>query len=163
MHRAIAVFVVGLLTVSSRPVDADCDRPRDVSIALNRASVVFRGVAREVKVIGIPGFQDVAPRGVKSQLGWRGWIVTLDVSTVWKGSVRRRLTLHVTGLSEDDAYTSFEVGEEYVVFANVNPPEKSARFGLRGLTYGAHGCGGTGLVLRSASYLRELGPGRPAS
>jgi hypothetical protein len=80
-----------------------------------------------------------------------------------EGRVGRRFALHVTPSAEDDAYESFRSGDEYLVFTEPNPPQKSERFGLNRLTYGAHGCGGTGLVAQSSSYLRDLGQGRPVS
>lgn len=86
--------------------------------------------------------------------------MTFRVFSVWKGAPPKDFTLHVTALSEDDAYEEFRQGEQYVVFADINPSIKSERFGLRGPTYGAHGCGGTGHVAYSASYLKELGPGK---
>jgi hypothetical protein len=105
-------------------------------------------LARDVKVVG-------------NANSWRGWIVAFTVFRVWKGDPKAALTLHVTALSEDDAYEEFRQGEQYVVFADVNPASKSERFGVRGLTHGAHGCGGTGPVAHSASYLKQLGPGEP--
>lgn len=163
MHRAGAVVLSFLvfLVVSSRSAQADCDRPRTVGPALSRAVLLFRGTVRDVRTIEKPDDRKTDRRGAGTQLRRVGDIVAFDVSTVWKGSVGRQLTLHMTALGEDDAFTPFTPGAEYLVFAEINSPAKSERFGIRGLTYGAHGCGGTGLVSQSAVYLRELGPGQP--
>ena len=161
MRQSLAAFVVGCLTVAS--ASADCNRPRSATTALSGATLVFRGIVRDLKTIENRGSQNITPRGVQSQAPWTGLVVTFEVSSVWKGSIETRLTLHITAMGEDDAYTSLKKGGEYIVFASVNPPMKSERFGVRGVTYGAHGCGGTGPVSLSALYLRELGPGRPPS
>jgi|SRR5687767_2876399 hypothetical protein len=165
MRWLTGLFVLGFLVTLSRNMEADCDRPRDVAVALTRATVVFRGIARQVKTIEDRGYRNITPKGIviDGRDPWRGWIVTFTVFSVWKGAVGRDFTLHVTAFSEDDAYEDFKQGEHYVVFAEVNAPPKSKRFGVKGATYGAHGCGGTGRVSQSAVYLRQLGPGRPVS
>lgn len=150
MRLIPALLVIAACSLMCPSAMADCDRPRMAAPALERASIAFRGLAREVKAAGVAG-------------SWRGWIVTFTVFTVWKGEPPRDFTLYVSGLGEDDAYEEFRRGEQYVVFAALNPTVTSARFGIRGLTYGAHGCGGTGPVAHSTSYLKELGPGRPLS
>ena len=148
MRLVPGLLLIGASLFLCPSASADCDRPPSAATALTRATVVFRGVTREVKVVGSPG-------------SWRGWIVTFTVFESWKGAPRRDFTLHVTALSEDDAYEDFRPGEQYVVFADVNVGRKAERFGLRGTTYGAHGCGGTGALSHADSYLKELGPGQP--
>jgi hypothetical protein len=88
------------------------------------------------------------------------WVVTLDVSRVWKGVVGKRFVLHVVQMHEDDAFKGFEQGSEYLVFAIRNSPEKTALFHLAGPTYGASTCGGTTSLLWGMSYLLDLGPGK---
>lgn len=147
MRRLFILFAVSGFALLSSPAWADCSR-RNAAPALENAAIAFRGLAREVKAVGVPG-------------SWRGWVVAFRVFSVWKGAPTTDLTLYVTALSEDDAYEEFRQGEQYVVFADINPSIKSERFGMKELTYGAHGCGGTGPIAHSASYLKELGPGRP--
>src|SRR5262249_39984120 len=72
----------------------------------------FRG-ARRLRLCGVKTTNEADPF-------WRGWIVTFDVSTICKGAVGGHFTLHVTAISEDDAFTSFRKAEEYMVFADVN-------------------------------------------
>ena len=160
MRRLAGLFVLVFLVTLPRNAEADCDRPRDVAVAWTRATVAFRGIAREVKIIEDRGYQSITPRGSERRSPWQGWIVSLTVFSVWKGAVGRDFTLHVIAFEEDDAYQEFKQDEQYVVFADINVPAKSKLFGLKGTTYGAHGCGGTGRVSQSAVYLRQLGPGR---
>jgi hypothetical protein len=50
--------------------------------------------------------------------------VTFRVFSVWKGAPTTDFTLHVTAVSEDDAYEEFRQGEQYVVFEDVKPSIK---------------------------------------
>jgi hypothetical protein len=134
MRWLVGLFVLGFLVTLPRNAEADCDRPRDVAVALTRATVAFRGIAREVKIIEDRGYQNITPRGIEGRSTWRGWIVSFNVYSVWKGAVGRDFTMHVIAFEEDDAYQEFKQGEEYVVFADVNEPAKSKLFGLKGTT-----------------------------
>ena len=148
MRTPPIVLAVCAATLLSAPTSADCDRPRNAVQALAGAAIAFRGLAREVTAVGVPG-------------SWRGWVVAFRVFSVWKGAPTTDFTLYITALSEDDAYEEFRQGEQYVVFADINSSMKSDRFGVKGTTYGAHGCGGTGPVAQQSAYLKELGPGKP--
>jgi hypothetical protein len=70
---------------------------------------VFRGQGRDIRTDGKPSSVD--------NPGWRGWIVTFDVSQVWKGSVEQHFVLHNVEVAPDDAFRDFERGSEYLVFA----------------------------------------------
>jgi hypothetical protein len=150
----VAAVCIGVIALGS-PAAADCDKPRSAVTALKRADVVFRGKVRDIRTYGKPSSVD--------NPGWRGWIVTFDVSQVWKGSVEQHFVLHNVEVAPDDAFRDFERGSEYLVFATQNPPSKNDYFNVKGPTYGAHGCGGTVSLLWGMSYLVSLGPGREPS
>lgn len=158
-----AALVVAVLAVVTSSAYADCGPPRSARVALARATVVFQGTVREIKNVG--GF--VPNRGRAWQ--WKARVVTLDVSAKWKGGVAKRFTLHLLPFHSDDADVELDQGEQYLVFAEVNPVEKSAVMGvLQGNTYGTSRCQGTVpirssnpfVVEKAKSYLRELGPGQ---
>jgi hypothetical protein len=86
--------------------------------------------------------------------------------------VAGRFTLHLLPFTPDDADVTLNEGEEYLVFTELNPVEKSAIMGvLHGDTYGTSRCRGTVTIRssnpfvseRAKSYLRELGPGQAPS
>ena len=148
----IAAGCVCVLALADTAV-ADCNRPRSALTALEYSDVVFRGVVRDVKTTG--GLID------GSTWPWTGWIVTFEVTRVWKGAVGSRFVLYSMRGAPDDAFTEFERGAEYLVFARRNSEATTARFQL-GLptTYGAHACGGTSSILSATKYLLDLGVGR---
>jgi hypothetical protein len=143
---------VCFFAVAATSANADCDRPRSAITALKQSDVVFRGTVRQIDIVS------------RNWNGWANrWIVTLDVSRVWKGRVGQRFTLHIAQTQEDDAFEPFEHGVEYLVFALRNSPQESALFHVSE-SYGATGCGGTTSLLWGMSYLVELGPGaRPGT
>jgi hypothetical protein len=132
----LLIATLSLLAVAiPSPARADCDSPRSALTALEQSDVVFRGAVREMKTIGEP-----------ARPNWKSaWIVTLDVSQVWKGL---------------DAYETFARGSEYLVFSTRNSQRKTARFGIKGETFGATGCSGTTSLPRGLGYLGQLGPSR---
>ena len=144
---------------TASPAIAHCSRPRSALTALKQSDLVFRATVRAMSTAGEPTWHYAPfPRAVAD---WHAWIVTLDVSQVWKGPVRKRFILHVAQTQEDDAFEDFRLGPEYLVFALRNSSQKSAIFHIAEPTYGATGCGGTmPLVVWGAKYLVELGPGR---
>jgi hypothetical protein len=150
-RSSFLVATLSLVAVAtSSPAIADCDRPRSALTAQKQSDVVFRGTVREMKTVGEP-----------ARPNWKAaWIVTLDVSQVWKGPVGKRFVLHLVRESEDDAFEYFERGSEYLVFSTRNSQRKTARFGIKGSTFGATGCSGTTSLLRGLEYLMELGPSR---
>ena len=154
MAKLVPAVFISLVVLGS-PAAADCDRPGSALTALKRADVVFRGKVRDIRTSGTPSSVD--------NPGWSGWIVTFDVSQVWKGPVGQQFVLHNVRVAPDDAFTEFERGADYLVIANQNPQSKSDRFNIKAPTYGAHGCGGTTSLLRDMSYLDSLGPGREPS
>lgn len=161
MKRSLVLAMLCLSAVAHpSPVIADCDRPRFALTALRQSDFVFRGTVREIKTLGERGYQNITPRGTEYHHGWTAWIVGFDVSRVWKGIVGKRFVLHIVPTQEDDAFEWFEQGTEYLVFAQRNSPQKTARLGLPEPTYGATGCGGTTSLLTGVMYLIDLGPGR---
>jgi hypothetical protein len=150
----VAAVCIGVIALGS-PAAADCDKPRSAVTALKRADLVFRGKVRDIRTYGTPSFVD--------NPGWSGWIVTFDVSQVWKGPIGQQFVLHNVRVAPDDAFTEFERGADYLVFANQNPQSGSDRFNMKAPTYGAHACGGTTSLLWGMSYLVSLGPGREPS
>jgi hypothetical protein len=153
----LATLCLSAIATAS-PATADCSRPRSSPTALKQADLVFRGTVREVKTAGKPSWR-YAPFS-RAVPVWNAWIVTLDVSRVWKGSVEKRFVLHVARTHPDDAFEGFEGGSEYFVFAQRNSPQKTAIFHREEPTYGATGCGGTTSVLYGMMYLIDLGPGK---
>ena len=147
----VLVATLGLLAVAiPSPARADCDSPRSALAALKQSDAVFRGTVREMKTVGKRAGTDwMAP-----------WIVTLDVSRVWKGLVGKQFVLHLVQEQEDDAFESFVRGSEYLVFSTRNSQRKTARFGIEGETFGATGCSGTTSLPRGLGYLGQLGPSR---
>jgi len=101
----VAAVCFGVVALGS-PAAADCDKPRSAVTALKRADVVFRGKVRDIRTHGKPSSVD--------NPGWRGWIVTFDVSHVWKGSVEQHFVLHNVEVAPDDAFRDFERGSEYL-------------------------------------------------
>ena len=160
-----AALVVAMSAMVASPAYADCDPPRSARVALARATLVFRGTVREIKNIG--GLAGNQGRAVP----WKATVVTFDVSAKWKGVVARRFTLHLLPFNPDDADVRLDKGKEYLVFAELNPVEKSAVMGVHRDTYGTSRCRGTGPIRssipfeveRAKSYLRELGPGQAGS
>ena len=156
-RSCIAFLTLFCLLLGTSPATADCDRPRSALSAMRGADLVFRGTVRDLRELRAEFRVSRRSSLVRT---W-GWVVSLDVGRVWKGAVGKQVTLHIAREGEDDAYDSFERGREYVVFANMNPPGKSGRFGVQRPTYGATGCGGTVSMLGASGYLLELGPGDP--
>jgi hypothetical protein len=117
-------------------------------------------MVRAVNLVTKRGYLEITRQGWIYRFPWTGTIVILDVSEVWKGLAGKGFVLRLSSDCEDDTYDGFRRGESYVVFAQRNSSRKTAQFGLSEPTYGAHGCGGTGLVMLSDAYLRELGRGR---
>jgi hypothetical protein len=154
----IAAFCLCVTALGDSAI-ADCSRPRSGVTALNQSDVVFRGTIREVKTTGGRGDLN-ATLGSADHLGWTGWVVTFDVSRVWKGAVGSRILLHNVRVAPDDAFTEFDPGVEYLVFATRNSDKNSARFRVAGPTFGAHACGGTTSLLWATNYLLDLGIGR---
>jgi len=163
MKRIWLVLALCLSAIATAsPALADCSRPRSALTALKQADLVFRGTVRWMSTAGEPTWRYAPfPRAVAE---WHAWILALDVSEVWKGSVGKRFILHVAQKQEDDAFEDFRLGPEYLVFALRNSPQKTAIFHAPEPTYGATGCGGTilltPLILWSERYLDELGPGK---
>ena len=164
-HHTALVVAISAMAASS--AYGDCDSPRSAREALARAAVVFQGTVREIKTIGGP-----AGDQLRSGVPWKARVVTFDVSAKWKGMIARRFTLHLLPFNPDDADARLDEGEQYLVFAELNPLEKSAMMGvLHGDTYGTSRCSGTVPmrssnpfeVERSKSYFRELGPGPAVS
>lgn len=152
MVRGFLIAAVFYLA-SAAHAGADCERPRSAVIALKYADLVFRGIVHDVRT-------DREPRFVSGS--WTpAWIVTFDVSRVWKGHVPKQFVLYVVQTKEDDAFESFERGSDFLVFAVCNSLEKTAVFGLKEPTYGATNCGGTASMLSAVPYLVSLGPGKP--
>jgi len=145
----LATLSLCAVATPSRAI-ADCDSPRSALAALKQSDAVFRGTVREMKTVG-----------ERPSPGWMAaWIVTLDVSQVWKGLVGKQFVLHLVQEGEDDAFEYFERGSEYLVFSTRNSERKTARFGLKGPTFGAAGCSGTTSLPRGLGYLGQLGPSR---
>jgi hypothetical protein len=160
MKRIRLVLALCLYAITTAlPALADCSRPQSAKTALKHADLVFRGTVRYMSTAGEPTWRYVPfPRAVAE---WHAWVVALDVSEVWKGSVSKRFILHVAQEQEDDAFSDFQLGPEYLVFALRNSPQKTAIFHVPEPTYGVTGCGGTmPVVLRTEKYLGELGPGK---
>ena len=156
-QRRLCVLVASLclsVVATASPAVADCGPPRSALTALKQSDLVFRGEVRDVETAGERTWHHAPFPRLR-----RGWIVTLDVSRVWKGHVDKRFVLHIAQAQEDDAFESFERGSEYLVFAQRNSPQKTALFGLPEPTYGATGCGGTMSLLTGMRYLIDLGPG----
>jgi hypothetical protein len=150
----LLIATLSLLAVAiPSPARADCDSPRSALTALKQSDVVFRGAVREMKTIGEP-----------ARPNWKSaWIVTLDVSRVWKGLVGKQFVLHLVREDEDDAFENFAAGSEYLVFSTRNSQRKTARFGIKAETFGATGCSGTTSLPGGLKYLMELGPSRMPS
>jgi len=159
IHVQIAAGCLCVLALADSAI-ADCDRPRSGLTALKQSDVVFRGTVREVRTTGGRGNQNVTPQGTEYQPGWTGWVVTFDVSRVWKGAVGNRFVLYSVRVTPDDAFTEFERGAEYLVFATRNSQAKSDLFRLGLPTFGAHACGGTTSLLWATKYLLDLGIGK---
>jgi len=159
IHVQIAAWCLCAIAIPGSAI-ADCDRPRSALTALKQADVVLRGTVREISTTGGRGEPIVAPRGTEYQPGWTGWVVTFDVSRVWKGTVGDRFILRSVLVGPDDAFTEFDRGAEYLVFARRNSDRDSARFGVAGPTFGAHLCGGTTSLLWATKYLLDLGIGK---
>lgn len=159
MKRSCILMALCLSAIATAsPAIADCGRPRSALTALKQADLVFRGTVRELKTVGEPRWHYAPfPRAVPV---WHAWIVSFDVSRVWKGLVGKRFVLHVAREQEDDAFEEFERGSEYLVFALRNSPQKTALFHATESTYGATNCGGTMPLLWGVKYLVELGPGK---
>ena len=82
-HILAALCLSAIATAS--PATADCSRPRTSQSALKHADVVFRGTVRELKTAGELSWTYAPfPRAAAV---WNTWIMTLDVSRVWKGPV----------------------------------------------------------------------------
>lgn len=156
LYVARAVWLAAIVCVATAaPARADCDRPRSAVYAMKQADVVFRGIVRRVET-------DMRPSTVSGTLVvWPKWVVSLDVSRVWKGQVGKQFVLRIVQTHEDDAFEWFERGSEYLVFAVRNSPQKSAVLPVQEPTYGATACGGTASMLWAIPYLVTLGPGRP--
>ena len=159
MKRSLVLVTLFLSVIATAsPAIADCDRPRSALTALKQSDVVFRGTVREVKTAGEPTWTYAPfPRAVPV---WHAWIVTLDVSRVWKGMAGKRFVLHIVQKQIEDAFIQFEPDSEYLVFALRNSRQNTALFHVVEPTYGAAGCGGTTFLLRFDPYLVELGPGK---
>ncbi|MGE4056518.1 MAG: hypothetical protein AB7F99_17145 [Vicinamibacterales bacterium] len=126
------------------------------SMAIERADVIFEGRIRELH-----GFF------ARPDYSFRSWIVTFDVSRVWKGTVGEAFTLHLLPIDMDGMYKDFELGGSYVVFSALNDQRLDDIRGIKGPTYGSHLCSGTFATGGSRDdrwreiSLKELGPGRP--
>jgi hypothetical protein len=146
------------VTTASRAV-ADCSRPPSALTALKQSDLVFRGTVQDVTITGGRGTQNITPAGSDHHPDWGGKVVRFDVSRVWKGAVGTLFFLRSVSEKPDDAFTEFDRGREYLVFARRNSPQQSALFNVAGATYGATGCGGTTSLVWGMKYLVELGPG----
>ena len=144
-------LVVAALMAVPAVAAADCSirSPKD---ALAHADVVFRGRVREIRHVS--GQSATAAQ-------WSGYVVTFDVSRVWKGQVAPVFVLHTGADHDEEPYPWFEPREEFLVFASEHPSPRSPHRGSTPFTYGAHACGGTVSMLRATPYLLWLGAGRP--
>lgn len=104
MVARFRLVLLGLLL--SQPLSACMCGRIDVATAVKQAHLVFRG-----KVVGVT-YLDPKSSAI------RRYGVTLQVSDVWKGDVKRRVVVYSSdGASDCDGFWK-DVGKDLMVFAN---------------------------------------------
>ena len=140
-----AAFIVGVMWLIWSPVPVyacSCVQPGSPSEELEKFSAVFAG-----RVVSVQHSYDP-----------EGGIITPDdhftigfkVSAVWKGSVHEDMYI-TTPLTDGACGFTFDVGEEYIVYAY------DSSYDDGGYTTGI--CSRTGLLGNAEEDLDELGPG----
>ncbi|HWN11070.1 MAG TPA: hypothetical protein VNO50_17660 [Pyrinomonadaceae bacterium] len=151
--------LIGFLSIySSQTFACSCLSNPSGKEALKASRVAFRGTVTNIDYLDID-----------TPLSEPRIVVTISVSRVWKGFVRKTVVLHTVYNKTTCEGYYFKTGEDYLVFAYPNEEFLAPKFLPAKKTLGTNYCNGTTeLDLASGgrraqflkAYLREIGKGR---
>ena len=138
----LSFFVISVMTIfnSSSVYACSCVEPQPVETELSRSDAVFSGRVLEVK-------EQTSIRGMMTKAA------LFEVDHIWKGGSESEIIIH-TGSGGGDCGFEFEVGKEYLVYAN-----HSTMYGDKELLVTII-CDRTKLVDEAQEDLKILGEGK---
>jgi hypothetical protein len=141
--KTCLLVIAGSVLLFSRPAFA-CDCVTGpIPQVFKATDLVFSGIVTTVRLANPQQFEGEAPT-----------VVELTVRRPWKGVQAATVTLRTQRNRYSCEGFEFVVGQEYLVFANRNPP---GRYGLSAgtTTFGVSLCGGTTPLSQRTAFERE--------